>query len=128
MEAFSQGWMCPCEMKLLLRKRDLKRFCGIRLHFQISLLNRTVAVEGPLAGSVWDPPLPFQAQVWAHVGTSTLQLGRDPDPQRPQTPPHLQQLERVQSMGLPFWRIPSTALGPVWVKPKGSHSSVSLGR
>lgn len=66
--------MCPCEMKLLLRKRDLKRFCKIRLHFQISLLNRIDAEEGPLAGSVWDPTLQFQAWVWAPLGTSTLQV------------------------------------------------------
>lgn len=74
MEAFSQGWMCPCEMKLLLRKRDLKRFCRIRLHFQISLLNRIDAVEGPPAGSVRDPTLPFLAQVQAQGGPSTVQV------------------------------------------------------
>ena len=74
MEAFAQGWMCPCEMKLLLRKRDLKRFCRIRLHFQISLLNGIDAEEGPPADCVWDPTLQFQAQVWTPLGTGTLQV------------------------------------------------------
>ena len=74
MEAFAQGWMCPCEMKLLLRKRDLKRFCRLRLHFQISLLNGIDAEEGLPAGCVWDPTLQFQAQVWTLLGTGTLQV------------------------------------------------------
>lgn len=74
MEAFAQGWMCLCEMKLLLRKRDLKRFCRIRLHFQISLLNGIDAEEGPPADCVWDPMLQFQAQVWTPLGTGTLQV------------------------------------------------------
>ena len=70
MEVFSQGWICPWEMKLLLRKRDLKRFCRIRLHFQISLLNGIDAKEGALAGSILNSTLQFQTQ----VGACTLQV------------------------------------------------------
>lgn len=72
MEAFSQGWMCPCEMKLLLRKRDCKRFCRIRLHFQISLLNGIDAQVGqPAAAAVWAPSLQASVTFSHSVGTGS---------------------------------------------------------
>lgn len=84
MEAFSQGWMCRCEMKLLLRKRDCKRFCRIRLHFQISLLNGIDAQVGqPAAAAVWVPSLQASARMWIQV---VLYLKGGRDPHRSKTP------------------------------------------
>lgn len=115
MEAFAQGWMCPCEMKLLLRKRDLKRFCRIRLHFQISLLNGIDVKEERLAGFVSDSTLQFPAQAWPRWVPAPCR-GRAPTPEgsRHPTPPRAHARAHTHActhtVGLEAWFAPALNL------------------